>query len=130
MEHSWADDNPYYLVISGDRRGTMIDLGEAGWATKYCRWLRLPGAWVLRRKSDDANVLMVWVHKGDQPYYTAHHVGITSSAGGNEIIAYGIGKKRPDGSVNRMWILPNGCICSGDDVDDIGVRMVKALGPK
>jgi len=75
-------------------------------------------------------VLVVQVHPGDQPYYTARHVGVTGSAGGNEITAYGIGKKAADGTMTRLWLLPGFMVCGGDDVDDLGVRMVKALGPR
>jgi hypothetical protein len=126
----WQGPTPFYLVIQiGDAR-TIIDLDESGWATTYAGLLREPGLWVLMHKEHQFQPLMVVVHPGDQPYYTARHVGITGSGGSNEVVAYGIGKKRPDGSVNRMWTMPNGIICSGDDVDDIGIRLVKAIGPK
>jgi hypothetical protein len=92
--------------------------------------MRAKAVWFLMEKTRHTPVLAVWVNEGDQPYYTARHVGITGSAGGNEIIAYGIGKKTVSGEMVRLWVLPNGSICGGDDVDDFGVRFVKALGPK
>lgn len=108
-----------------------IDLDESGWATTYAAWMRRADCvWFLRRKADHAATVAVWVHPGDQPYYTARHVGITGSGGGNEITAYGIGKKRPDGSVHRLWVLPNGLVCTAEDVDDLGLKLVRALGPK
>lgn len=122
--------NPYYLGIVTDTEGVKIDLDETGWATTYADWMRRPAVWFLMEKATDQPVLSVWVHEGDQPYYTARHVGITGSAGGNEIVAYGIGKKTVSGDMVRVWLMPNGVVCGGDDVDELGVRMVRAMGPK
>jgi len=121
---------PYYLVISAEDDGTRIDLDEPGWAKTYRKWMRRPGAWFLMDKASDVPVLALIVHQGEQPYYTARHVGITSSAGGNEITAYGLGKKKINGEMVRIWLMPGGFVCGGDDVDDLGVRLVRALGPK
>lgn len=126
----WADDNPFYLAIADDTEGVTIDLGETGWATTYADWMRRPGLFVLLDKKRNAPILVIQVHPGDQPYYTARHVGVTGSGGSNEITAYGIGKKTGSGDMVRLWVLPNGMICGGDDVDDLGVRMVKAQGPR
>jgi hypothetical protein len=128
--HEWADENPFYLAIADDTEGVTIDLGEAGWATTYAAWMRRPGLFVLMDKQRNIPILVVQVHEGDQPYYTARHVGVTGSGGSNEITAYGIGKKTGAGEMVRLWVLPNGMICGGDDVDDLGVRMVKAQGPR
>jgi hypothetical protein len=107
--------------------GQIIDLDEAGWATTHAYWMRRSGVvWFLMRKATTSPVLAVWVHEGDQPYYTARHVGIATGIGA-EITAYGIGKKRPDGSTHRLWILPNGIICTAEDVDDLGLRIVRAM---
>lgn len=66
------------------------------------------------------------VDEGDQPYYAARHVGHgIGSPNIQEIVAYGIGKKTAEGTI-RLWVLPGGMICGGDDVDRIGVMMVKA----
>ena len=130
---NWTGPTPYYLMIVSHNESdesVTIDLDMTGWATTYAEWMRRPAVWFLIHKDGQLPALTVWVHEGDQPYYTARHVGITSSAGGNEIVAYGIGKKKPDGEVIRLWAMPNGFVCGGDDVDDLGVRMVKALGPK
>lgn len=126
----WLGPTPWYLVIQADHRTTVIDLDEYQWATKNADLMREPGNWILMNKAGQFPPLMVVVHPGDQPYYTARHVGVTGSGGGNEVTAYGIGKKLPDGTVNRVWIMPNGIICGGDDVDDIGIKMVHALGPR
>lgn len=130
VEVEWQGPTPWYLMIHPAGPVVTIDLDEAGWATTHADLMRAPGLWVLVHKENQRPPIMLVVHDGDQPYYTARHVGVTGSAGGNEITAYGLGKKLPDGTVQRMWILPNGIVCGGDDVDDIGVRMVKALGPK
>jgi hypothetical protein len=29
----------------------------------------------------------------------------------------------------RLWAMPDGTVCGGDDVDIIGIRMVHMLGP-
>lgn len=130
---NWVGPNPYYLMIvthDGNDESVTIDLDQAGWAATHAEWMRRPAVWFLLPKGEDRPALTVWVHEGDQPYYTARHVGVTGSGGGNEITAYGIGKKRPDGEMVRLWVMPNGMVCGGDDVSDFGIRMVKALGPK
>lgn len=127
---SWQGPTPYYLVLSTPDDGAQIDLDETGWATTYADWMRRPAVWFLMSKETASPVLAIWVQDGEQPYYTARHVGVTGSAGGNEITAYGIGKKKIDGEMVRLWLMPGGFVCGGDDVDDIGVKLVKALGPK
>jgi hypothetical protein len=44
------------------------------------------------------------------------------------MIAYGIGKKRLDGHVDRIWVLPNGVICTGDDVEPLVLAFIRAGG--
>jgi hypothetical protein len=131
MVTQWSDDNPYYLAIfedSGD--GLVIDLGERGWMTKFADWVDREGVFSLMRKSDHATVLMVEIGPGDIPYYAARHVGVTGSAGGNEIVAYGIGKTAIDGTMTKLWVMPTGMVCGGDDVDTLGVRLIKVMGPR
>lgn len=127
---TWLDDNPYFLAIADDNEGVTIDLGERDWLTRYAPWLRRPGVVSLARKTDVSFVLIVQINEGDLAHYSAHHVGITGSAGSNEIVAYGIGKTAPDGTVTQLWVMPGGSVCGGEDVDTLGVRMVKALGPR
>ena len=43
-----------------------------------------------------------------------------------EVRAYGIGKKRLDGHVDRLWVLPTGVICAGDDVNVLGEALAQA----
>jgi hypothetical protein len=63
------------------------------------------------------------VHEGEQPYYTARHIGFATDNGSSEITAYGLGKKLLDDTVMRIWLLPDGTICGGDDLDDIGLAL-------
>lgn len=126
----WKGSNPYYLVIATQDENIGIDLDESGWMATYAFAMRVPGQWILIHKVTGHQSLIVKVEEGDQPYYTARHVGITGGGGSNEITAYGIGKKCPDGHVERLWVLPNGTVCGGDDVDSLGLLMVKRLGPR
>ncbi len=128
--NGWQGPTPFYLVLSFPDENVGIDLDERAWATTYAEYMRRPGQWILVHKDSGRQMLALIVYEGDQPYYTARHVGIAGGGGGNEITAYGLGKKHPDGSVERMWLMPNGMVCLGDDVDDIGVLMVKQLGPR
>lgn len=125
----WAGDNPYYLLIIGEDIAS-IDLDQRGWAETFSAHMRQSGHWHLVAKSTARPVLTVVVHDGEQPYYTARHVGIAGSGGSNEVVAYGIGKKQNDGSMVRLWVMPDGTVTGGDDVSTYGVSMVKAIGPK
>lgn len=121
----WKGPNPFYLIIqTADQGNTVIDLDETGWATTYADLMREPGAWILSHKSFLRAVAMVLVLPGEQPYYTARHVGM-AFGGTGEVTAYGIGKKRLDGHVDRIWVLPNGMICTGDDVEPIAIAFIK-----
>jgi hypothetical protein len=133
----WKGDKPFFLVIREyerftDRGGrpttrahtTVIDLDEGGWIEKHRHLMRAPGAWFLCSKRLSAEkgvlvpVLIMQVEDGDQPYYTTKHVGVLSMGGSTAVdnVVYGIGKKRYNGEVQRMWVLPNGSVTSGEDV--------------
>jgi len=128
---SMNESTPYDLMIVDDDQAVLfVDVEEHQWHATYSSWLRRPGWWLLRRKSDSAIVLTVRVNPGDQPYYTARHVGIAGSGGSNEIIAYGIGKKLVNGIEQRLWVMPDGVVVGGDDVDQLGILQVKARGPR
>lgn len=126
----WQGPNPYYLMIVTVNENVGIDLDQSGWMSAYAPYMRVPGQWVLINKASGHQTLIVKVEEGDQPYYTARHVGVAGSGGSNEIIAYGIGKKRIDGCVERLWALPGGTVCGGDDVDSLGIIMIKRMGPR
>jgi hypothetical protein len=134
-------DNPYVLIIMASEP-VLIDLDEPGWVSRYSHLMRKPGQWILGRKAGSTPVLTMIVSDGEQPYYTARIIGLANlpppdSMGlsqeqaidlkrQSEIRAYGIGKKRLDGHVDRLWILPNGVICAGDDVDVIGSGLARS----
>lgn len=128
---NWAGENPFYLVIgmaSGDQ--ITIDLDEPGWLTTYGSYMRVPSTWFLVAKGNPVPSLVMPVHDGEQPYYTSRTVGVAGGSGYNDIRTYGIGKKLLDGVTQRMWVLPGGSVCGGEDVDELGVLMVKQLGPR
>lgn len=129
---TWSDENPYCLMIrpSDNTEMLLIDLGEQGWSTTYADWMRTPGRWFLLRKGQPQPVLALSVVEGEQPYYTARHIGVAGSGGGNEITAYGLGKKRKDGHVDRLWVLPNGTICGGDDAEPLAMDILYSIGPR
>jgi hypothetical protein len=128
----WLDDNPFYLIIVlDDGRLVEQDLAERGWIAKLNEqgFMRDPGNWYLARKNGIIVGTMV-VHPGEQPYYMARHVGFTASSGNEdgpkgETVAYGIGKKRLDGHVDRLWFMSNGCVTLGDDLEPIAIRLLK-----
>lgn len=129
--NEWLGEHPYYLVIRVAEGATVIDLDEYQWMTNHADLLRRAGTWQLMYKEVHRPLFTVVVNEGDQPYYTARHVGVAGGAGGNETIAYGIGKKGYNGEMTRLWILHEaGIICGGDDVDDLAVKLIHAKGPR
>ena len=131
-EHGgWLGPNPYYLLIVLDSsRHAEIDLDQHQWMQFFANYLRAPGQWYLVRKTDRVILATMLVYEGEQPYYVARHVGFTSVSGNpegpkGETINYGIGKKRLDGHVDRIWIMANGCVTLGDDVEPISLALLK-----
>jgi len=123
--------NPFVLRInlaSGDSVG--IDLDESGWMRTYADYMRVRSIWVLIAKSGAFPPLVMFVEDGDQPYYTARHVGMAGAAGSNETVAYGIGKKLPDGSMVRLWMFDDGVVVGGDDAEEWGKMQVMRMGPR
>lgn len=130
-QRDWSDANPYYLLIfrlNGEIR--LVDLGVRNWIADLGEIMREVGHWYLVRKDGGLPSLALIVHEGDQPYYVARHIGVVGSSGGNELTIYGIGKKRKDGIVERLWALPNGQVCTGDDAEEFGRAALEALGPR
>jgi hypothetical protein len=137
-EHGgWLGPNPYYLMIilalgpgESSQSVAEIDLDQNDWATFYARFMRRPGQWYLARKDSRVIVATMVVREGEQPYYVAKHVGFTSTGGDGgprgETTNYGIGKKRLDGHVDRIWIMANGCVTLGDDVEPISLDLLKS----
>jgi hypothetical protein len=129
-EHGgWLGPNPYYLmIVLAAGRHAEIDLDQSGWMEWFKEYLRAPGQWYLVRKTDRLIMATMLVYEGEQPYYVAKHVGFTSVSNAGpkgETINYGIGKKRLDGHVDRIWIMANGCVTLGDDVEQISLTLLK-----
>ena len=131
MPRKWADDNPYFLlIVAADTKHLQIDLGKKGWSKTHARWMRKSGWWYLCRKDTGQVALAMIVRDGEQPYYTKRHVGQLDFARGRhrETACHGIGKKRLDSHVDRLWILPDQItVCGGDDVEDLAMEVVKTL---
>jgi hypothetical protein len=128
----WLGANPYYLMIilppndeRPDQSVAEIDLDQRGWTTQYADFLRAVGQWYLVRKSGSIVVATMLVQFGEQPYYVGRHIGFAGGQGG-ETIAYGIGKKRLDGHVDRIWVMANGCVTLGDDVESISIDLLRS----
>jgi hypothetical protein len=114
------------MLVDDDKHVLFVDVDEPGWATTHADWMRKPGWWLLRRKVNSAVVLAVRVNDGDQPYYVARHVGFASTTVTSEVTAYGVGKKCADGSMVRLWVMSDGVVVGGEDVDDLGLLHAKA----
>jgi hypothetical protein len=123
---------PVELEISlTNGRVVRIDLDEPGWAGTYRDELASDATWFLFWKDSSRPPFVMTVGPDDEPRYAARHIGLTGSGGSNEIVAYGIGKvNRRTGVSTMLWNLPGGAICAGDDVDQLGVNIVRALGPR
>jgi hypothetical protein len=121
----WLGDNQFFLVAEpADRsRGNVgIDLDQGGWVEQHKELMRQPGTWLLYHKASGRPIFCVILEEGDQFYYTVRHVG--NLMAGSEVQAVGVGKKHADGRTLNMWLLPNGVICGGDDVEEIASRML------
>ena len=122
---AWFGDFPFFLVIEPDDQSngnTGIDLDQPGWIAANAALMRAPGTWLLSHKETRRVIFYMIVEQGDQPYFTRHHVG--NLMAGSEIVAVGIGKKHRNGDMTRLWLLPNGVVCGGDDVDIVASRML------
>lgn len=125
VEAGWSGPTPVFLIIELEDRPASGNIGidlDGPWLTTHAEHLRKPSTWWLVDKQSRQPVMGVVVREGDQPYFTKHHVGNLMAA--TELIAFGLGKKCADGTMVRNWLLPNGIVCGGDDVDAIAMRMV------
>lgn len=131
--HVSAGAVPFFLyIVREDGEQVEIDLDEHGWMTTYADWMRGRSRWYLMSKPSPEVPSRPWlavdVMEGDQPYYTARHiVRVKGRNAGAQLTAYGIGAKRVAGNTDRMWIMPGGIICAGDDVETIGDAIIDAI---
>lgn len=130
-------ESPYMLLIDVEEQQTglivrhFVDLDEPGWMSERPELLRCASDWVLCARTgpsqfDYVPVLAMTVLDGEEPYYAKRHIGVMYGGKG-EIIIHGIGKKSRDGSMQRMWILPNGIVVPSDDCDVIVSRILKNM---
>lgn len=126
----WAGDTAFYLIFEPpDGQNIGIDVDAQGWIAANQELFRTPGTWLLMSKQALAvekqprPLFVVFIRRGDQFYYTKRHTGVVGGATA-EVIALGIGKKQSDGKTVNLWLMPNGMICGGDDVDYLSQRMM------
>lgn len=130
MNQEWSGETPVFLVVDATGyKPTIIDLDMNRWIDTHHDIITAPGRWYLCNKTNNAVLGGMVINQGEVPYYVARHVGVGSSLPGldglaksNEMIVYGIGKKRIDGHFDRMWFMLNGFVCSGDDVEQFAFQ--------
>lgn len=116
----WQGDIPVFLLIVRGAAQNVIDLDERGWLETHKDLLRGESTWHLIDKKTIGICFSMIVREGEQPYYVARHFARADGSDA-KASAYGIGKKRLDGHVDRLWIFyPSGQVCAGDDVDLFG----------
>lgn len=127
MQHQdWQGDSPFWLMCQTPADGNVgIDIDAADWIEANKPLMRSPGTWFLMAKRTGTALFSVVLDEGDQFYFAKRHVGNVMTA--REIVAYGIGKKKADGVPVNLWMLPNGVVCGGDDVDTLGARVLSAV---
>ena len=111
--------NPYLLlIVRPTSEHIEIDLDEPQWMKVHAAWMRGEARWYLAEKGSRNVKLVVNVGNGDQPYCAHRHVRqMIGPHAGTEIVAYGLGAKRTSGQTDRLWLLPDGTVCGGDDQD-------------
>ena len=142
----WAGDTPYFLLISslepneGGAYGFLVlDVDRPGWQTEHEDWLRRSAEWHLCDKETERVLLSQLVYRGEYPYYVKRHVGQIKLNGEQmrEVSVYGIGKRVPAARegrkvvrqerTDRLWILPGGVVCGGDDVEPLAMQIVQMM---
>jgi hypothetical protein len=123
-QREWQGDSPFWLMCKPEAaEGNVgIDVDQPGWIEENKALMRSPGTWFLMAKRTGTALFSVVMFEGDQFYYAKRHVGDLMK--GKEVLCYGIGKKQADGRFVNLWLLPNGSVCGGDDVDVLAARML------
>jgi hypothetical protein len=120
LPDAWLGDHPYcLLVVPGGDRPVTVDLDQHHWDEVHRQALdRTPATWHLVRK-DGIPVFSMVVLPGEEPGYAARHI-----LGDREVVAHGLRKKCHDGCVQSLWILPNGQVCAGSDVEQLAAALL------
>lgn len=129
ITREWLSDEPFYLhVVSVDGREQIIDVAEHRWHKTYSEWMRGHLRWYLMRKLDGFPVMVIYVKGGDQPFYYRHTVQrVKGINAGMKLTSYCIGAKRTDGTEDRIYVLPNGIMCTATDVDPLSDAIIDSL---
>ena len=120
---AWDGESPFFLVFErGPADNVGIDIDTPGWIEANKDLFRAPGVWLMMIKASRRPVFAVVLDEGDQFFFVKRHTG--NLMAGREVISYGMGKKTADGLPVNLWLLPNGTVCGGDDVDLLASRML------
>lgn len=125
----WAGDQPYFLVFEpadGVGGNVGIDVDVDGWIEGNRDTFRRPGLWFLLDKRTGGPVLAIPTVDGDQFFYHRHHVGIIGNEATASVPVQVVGRKRADGSTDRLWLMPNGLVMTGEEaeVDPVASRLI------
>ena len=135
-ESEWKGDHPFHLMVrhkqyDGKMVATIIDLDEGGWVDKHAALTKLPGRWYLVNKATRIMPIAMSIEEGDVAAYKARHVGVGSMTPDkiiqNEVVAYGLIRKHPDGIEESIWHFVQGLTVMGDDVNAIGMELLKVV---
>lgn len=131
----WKGDSPYILVVVRHMKRRkapevrIIDLDEPGWMVKNRALLAYaPATWHLARKSEPPRIdvrISMSVLPLEKPRFLIRHVGRANAHSNREVKAYGLVKLRRDGHSDKLWVLPNGQVCGGDDVDQFAMSILR-----
>lgn len=131
----------------------VLDVDKPGWQVEHKEWLERSAEWYLCEKMGvQRAVLAQIVHRGEQPYYVKRHVGQVrlNDSAGRSVVVHGIGKKVPalyetytardergeemarrrkirDKRTDRLWLLPGGVVCGGEDVEKLAMAIVATM---
>lgn len=125
---TWAGGTPIYLiVVPTGQDPVLIDVDVPGWQETNEAVLASQATWHMMHKTTGlVFTLIAW--EGERASYVARHIGRgLMSENRVELIAYGIGKERRDGHFDRLWLLPNGQICTGDDVEQLAISILVGM---
>lgn len=123
LRPDFVGDSPFWLAHQPPGGAPVgIDVDTPGWIADNIDRMRSPGTWFLMHRRTGRPMFSVLLREGDQFYFAKRHIGNLMAA--REVLCYGIGKKQADGQKVNLWLMPNGVVCGGDDVDVLAARMI------